>query len=119
MIHGVLEIVGVYFMFLVIYPLAFIGFAFLYPLWSLPGLTVAFVLNRYFKRATPIWAALWLMPGTVTCGAAMIAPLPVSAIAEGCAGPISVFVCALLNLALVYGVRAAYPRVKWLFSPES
>ena len=122
MINEALEIFGVYFMFLVVYPLVFVGFAFLYPLWSLPGLAMAFVLNRYFKPALPIWIALWLMPGTVTCGAAMIAPLPVTAVGlfdpKGCGSPSSLCVCALLNLGLVYGVRAAYPRVKRLFASE-
>ena len=113
------EVIGVYFLFLIIYPVTFVGVAIFYPLWSVPGVLVTYLLYRYVKPALPIWVALWLMPGTVICGAAAVIPLPVSALTalepKGCSSPATLVICALLNLALVYGSRAVYPRIAGRF----
>ena len=110
------EVVAVYFMFLPIYPVTFVGEAIFSPLWSVPGILVTFVLYRFSKPLLPVWIALWLMPGTVICGAAAVIPLPVSALSaldpKGCTSPAALVVCALLNLSLVYAFRAIYLRFR-------
>jgi hypothetical protein len=110
------EVVAVYFVFLVTYPVSFIGTAIFYPMWSVPGVVVTLGLWRFSNRLLPIWVALWLMPGTVICGAAAVIPLPVAAQSAlqpgGCSSPATLVVCALLNLLLAYRFRAIYSRLR-------
>ena len=119
MMSHIFEVLAVYFLFLVVYPVAFVVVAIFNPLWSVPGVAITYLLHRYAKPTLPIWVALWLMPGTVICGAAALIPLPVAALTAfrpgGCSSPATLVICALLNLALVYAFRAVYPRIAGRF----
>ena len=112
----ILTVVAVYFMYWAMYPITFIGEAIVTPQWSVTGLVITLLLYRFARRVLPIWTALWLMPGTIICGAAAVVPLPIAALAASkpgaCSSPTALAVCALLNLLLVYAFRATYRHLR-------
>jgi hypothetical protein len=121
--NELVEIVGTYVFFFILYPVAIAAWAYSDPLWSSiwfgSGVVVFVLLRRYLKWAVPIWLAIWFMPGTVLCGAAMLLPWPVtiygSSGPHSCGSALSLAVCLALNFAVVFGVRALYPRVRLFF----
>jgi hypothetical protein len=121
--NGIVEIVGTYAIWSLAYPVVILGFAYMEPLWFFGWIAIgvpAFLIFRGQARAwLPAWLAVWFMPGTVTCGAALVAPWPATVAmmftgeaGHGCSDWLSNGICLLLNLAVAYAV---YPRLgRWL-----
>jgi hypothetical protein len=113
------DFIAAYFLFLPVYPLALLEHFNRAPLgsivWLIITISVIFLLRR-FKQATllKVFIVIWVMPGTIVCGAAAIAPWPLTIpfifIGGGCANSLSLSGTLAFNTVLVFGF--SYIRAK-------
>ena len=105
------DFIAAYFLFLPLYPLAIIdNFSRGWlesTIWLGISILVMFVSIKYdFTLFKKIFISIWLMPGTVVCGAATIAPWPLTVpymfYEGGCATIISTLVSLLFNFIIVF-----------------
>lgn len=106
------DFIAAYFLFLPVYPLAVIENFSRGPLASIVWLAIAilaiFLSIKFewiaFKKT---FIAIWVMPGTIVCGAATIAPWPLTVpymFSEGdCVTIVSTLATLIFNFLLVFG----------------
>lgn len=111
-----LEILSVYFIGLILYPIAIGAYAIesgayiLYGIWLILGYVFWWTFSKYTLqkyRVFPI--SVWFLPSTLICGAAAVIPWPVAVIwylagAQGCISIVSLATTFLLNMILALSV---------------
>lgn len=118
--YPMIDVVVTYVLFLATYPVAIALYALDDPgkfaVWFVLGLMTLSLLVSWSPPIAKLWAALWLMPGTIICGAATLLPLPFAVWSlfapVRCASVGSVLVCSALNAALVFGVGWSWTRIR-------
>ena len=115
------DFIAAYFLFLPIYPLAVIenfsrGWE-LSVIWIAVAIVVIFVSTKFnYRLFRKIFISIWLMPGTIVCGAAAIAPWPLTVpymfYDGGCATIISALVTLLFNFLIVFGCIKLINKLK-------
>lgn len=116
------EFIITYFLFLPFYPLAWIesfnrSFV-LTTVWLLVSVVTIFFTGKLgFKKFRKIFIAVWVMPGTIVCGAATIAPWPLTLFyvsgKGSCTTVISALVTLLLNFILVFGFSRLIMKLRY------
>jgi hypothetical protein len=105
------EVVYVYLSWFPLYPVASAIAVVLQPMSYVPWLIAALVGTVLFARLRirslwKIWVAVVVMPTTIICGSWELVPWPMGLLALGgegeCSTILSVLVCLLLNLIVVY-----------------
>ena len=114
------DFIATYFLFLPVYPLALIEQFSRGPMglvaWFVVSILVAYLLVRFKQRtALKIFIAVWIMPGTIVCGAAAIAPWPLTIpymfMVGGCTNFLSASITLVFNVILVFGFSFLKERI--------
>jgi len=111
------DFIAAYFLFLPMYPLAVIdnfssdyGISFLWLAIAIIGLFLAYKFDLSLFRK--IFIAVWVMPGTIVCGAAGIMPWPLALTWYGtCAGLFSISVTLIFNFILIFSFSFLISKV--------
>ena len=123
-----IDVIGTYFLFLAIYPVAIAMYAvdmpYQFAAWLLMGIIGVWILWRFAATALyKGWIALWLMPATIICGAATLLPLPFAVwmlFGPGrCATVGSILLCFALNVMIVFGAAALWRKARSAFWTRS
>ena len=82
-------------------------------IWLVVAVLLVWVLLRKQKYVVlKLFASVWIMPGTIVCGAAGLAPWIMTTTwvfnDSGCANILSLSITLVFNLAIVFGVSKFY-----------
>ena len=90
-----------------------LGFIF----WLIVAVLFIWILLRKQKYVVlKLFTSVWIMPGTIVCGAAGLAPWIMTTTwslnDSGCANALSLSITLIFNLAIVFGVSKLYTSFK-------
>ena len=76
--------------------------------WIVVGVTVSWLLRRFRQRTLfLVWFSIWWMPATIICGSSTLVPWALALVSfrgNGCATPMALVLCAVLNFSVVFGI---------------